>query len=56
MQLLLSKNVNEELEEIARIKRIVSKSKLNGEQAEKLSDEVNLSLAERYSKLLKSGK
>ncbi|MBI2045526.1 hypothetical protein HYT23_05710 [Candidatus Pacearchaeota archaeon] len=53
-QLLLSKKVNVELEEIARIKRIVSKSKLTEEQADKLADEVNLSLAKRYSELLKS--
>ncbi len=53
-QLVISKKLNEELEELARIKRIASKSKLRQEQADKLSDEINLSLAERYAKLSKS--
>ena len=52
-ELAISRKLNEELEELARMKRIVSKSKLTEEQANKLSDEINFSLAKRYSKLLK---
>jgi len=36
-----------------RLKKIVSKSKLTQEQADKFSDEVNLSLAKRYEGLLR---
>ncbi|MBS3077028.1 hypothetical protein J4233_02030 [Candidatus Pacearchaeota archaeon] len=53
-QLVVSKKINEELERLACVERIVSKSKLTQEQADKLSDEVNLSLAKRYQGLLKS--
>lgn len=52
-QLIIFRKLNEEFEELTRIKRIISKSNLSQEQADKLSDEINLSLADRYSKLLK---
>lgn len=52
-QLAVEKRFREELEEIARIRRIVSKSKLTQEQADRLADEVNKSLAKRYEKLLR---
>ena len=38
------------------VERIVSKSKLTQEQADKFSDKVNISLAKRYEKLLKGKK
>ena len=53
-QLAISRKLNEELEELARIKRIVSKSKLTEEKATELSNEVNVSLAKRYERLSKS--
>ena len=42
--------------EIERFRKIVAKSKLTEGQAKKLADEVSLSLAKRYEKLLKKGK
>ena len=42
--------------EIERFRNIVAKSKLTEGQAKKLADEVSLSLAKRYEKLLKEGK
>jgi len=42
--------------ELEKFKKIVSKSKLTQEQADKLSDEINISLAKRYEKLLKGDK
>ena len=52
-QLVIGRRLKEEFEELARIKRIVTKSKLTQKQAEKLADEVSLSLAKKYEKLLK---
>lgn len=52
-QIAVEKRFNEELEEIARIRRIVSKSMMTQEQADKLALEVNKSLAKRYEKLSK---
>jgi len=52
-QLAVEKKIREELEEIARIERIVSKSKMTQEQADSLADEVNESLSKRYAKILK---
>jgi len=52
-QLAVEKRLREELREIARIERIVSKSKMTQEQADSLADEVNRSLSKRYAKLLK---
>ena len=53
-QLVVARKLNEELEELARIKRIVSKSKLTEEKAAELSNEANVSLAKRYERLSKS--
>ncbi|MBS3097698.1 hypothetical protein J4209_02775 [Candidatus Woesearchaeota archaeon] len=52
-QLAVEKRLKEEFEELARLKRIVSKSKLTEEQAKELADDVNLSLAKKYKGLLK---
>jgi hypothetical protein len=52
-QLAVEKKIREELEEIARIERIVSRSKMTQEQADSLADEVNESLSKRYAKILK---
>lgn len=40
-------------EDFERFKAIVAKSKLTEEDAKELADEVNMSLAKRYEKLLK---
>ena len=52
-QLVVARKLKEELEELVKIKRIVSKSKLTEEQADELANEVNLSLADRYKSLSK---
>lgn len=52
-QLVIGRRLKEEFEELSRIKRIVTKSKLTQEQAEKLADEVSLSLAKRYEDSVK---
>ncbi len=52
-QLLVNRELNEKLEELTRIKKIISKSKLTEEKAKELSDEVNISLAKRYKRLVK---
>ena len=52
-QLAIQKRLLEEFDELVRIEKIVSKSKLTEEQAKELADEVNLSLAKRYERLLK---
>ena len=52
-QLVVEKRLKEELEELARLKRIVDKSKLTQEQANKLADEVSLALAKRFKRSLK---
>ncbi|HJH27388.1 MAG TPA: hypothetical protein C5S37_11665 [Methanophagales archaeon] len=46
-QLLFSRFLRRELEEIREIEAIVSKSKLTEEQAKELADEVSLSIAKR---------
>ena len=46
-QLLFSRFLRRELEEIREIESIVSKSKLTEEQAKELADEVSLSIAKR---------
>ena len=43
-------------EDFERFKRIVSKSKLTEDDANRLSDEVNVSLSKRYVELLKRNK
>ena len=52
-QVAVEKRMSNELERLAALKRIADKSKLTQEQADKLADEVNISLAERYDKLSK---
>lgn len=52
-QLAIGKILKEKFERLLIIKSIVDKSKLTQEQADELSDEINLSLAKRYEKLLK---
>ena len=42
------------LQRFEKVEEVLSKSKLTQEDADKLSDEANLSLAKRYEKLLKS--
>lgn len=52
-QLAVEKRLKEEFDELVRLKRIVSKSKLTEEDVEELSEEVGTALANR---LLKSRK
>lgn len=51
--LAVSRLVKQELDRLARLKRIVSKSKLTEEKALELSDKISESLAKRYEKLAK---
>ncbi len=51
--LAVSRLVKQELDRLARLKRIVSKSKLTEEKALELSDKISESLAERYETLVK---
>ncbi|MBI2449246.1 hypothetical protein HYV49_03030 [Candidatus Pacearchaeota archaeon] len=53
-QLLVARKLNEELEELTKLERILARSKLTEESAQKLSNEVNKALSERYIALLKS--
>jgi len=52
-QLAVEKRLKEEFEELAKIKRIAAKSELTEKQAKELADDVNLSLAKKYTRLLK---
>ncbi len=52
-QLALERRIKEELSEIVRLKKIVSKSQLTEEDVQKLSDETNIDLSEKYESLLK---
>ena len=52
-KLIKSEEIEDELNEL---RRIVAKSKLTQEQADKLSDETNWSLAKRYHKLISGEK
>ena len=52
-QLAVEKRLKEEFKELARLKKIAAKSKLTEKQAKKLADEVNLSLAKKYKRLLR---
>lgn len=52
-QLAVEKRLKEEFDELARLKRIASKSKLTEEDVEELSEEVGTALTDR---LLKSKK
>lgn len=51
-QLAVEMRLNEELEELARLKRIADKSELTEEQAKALADEVDVALAERFKRSL----
>jgi len=51
--LAISRLVKQELDRLARLKRIVSKSKLTEVKALELSDKISESLAERYEALVK---
>jgi len=48
-QLVVEKRLKEEFEELARLKKIVSKSKLTEKDVEELSEEVGVALTERLS-------
>lgn len=50
--LLVNKALKEKLERAARFRRIISKSKMTQEQADKLAEEINRGMAKRYEKLL----
>ena len=52
-QLLFSRFLRRELEEIREVESIVSKSKLTEEQAKELADEVSLAIAKRLLKIEK---
>ena len=52
-QLVVRRTLKRELEEILELKRIISKSKLTGEDVEELSDKINESLAKRFRGSLK---
>ena len=52
-QLIVEKRLKEEFDELVKLKRIVSKSKLTEKDVEELSEEVGIALSER---LLKSNK
>ena len=49
-QLAVEKRIREELNELARLKKIVSKSRLTEKDAKLLAEEVDKSLADRFSK------
>lgn len=53
-QLAVSRKLNEELERLARVERIIAKSELSEKDVQELTDETNMALAERYERLLKS--
>lgn len=52
LSLLASRLVKEEFERLARLRRIVSKSKLTEEKALEISAKISKSLAKRYEKML----
>ncbi|KXB05662.1 hypothetical protein AKJ50_00350 [candidate division MSBL1 archaeon SCGC-AAA382A13] len=52
LTLMANKLVKEELERLARLKRITSKSELTEKRAAELSTKVSESLAKRYEKML----
>ncbi|MCX6665854.1 MAG: hypothetical protein NT038_07355 [Euryarchaeota archaeon] len=51
LSLLANRVVNEKFERLARLKRIVSKSKLSEKKAAEISGKINKSLAKRYEEL-----
>ena len=52
-QLVIARKLQEELEKSAKIKRVISKSKLTQKQADELAEETNTELAKIYEKLSK---
>ncbi len=50
-QSIVQRKLKEEFDEIAEVKRIISKSQMTQEQADALSDEVNWALSKRYQRL-----
>lgn len=51
LSLVVSKLLKERLARLARLERIVSKSKLSEEKAREIADGINLSLSKEYDKL-----
>ncbi len=50
--LLISKALKGKLEKAARFRRMVSKSKMTQEQADRLADEIDRAMAKRYEKFV----
>lgn len=50
-QIIVDRAVNEELERLRQLKKIVSRSKLTAKDIEELSDKANEALSARYRKL-----
>ena len=46
--ILIGKIVKSKLDNISRLKRVVSKSKLTGKDVDEFSDKINISLSKRY--------
>jgi|YelNatPaOPRAMG01_1025707.scaffolds.fasta_scaffold69885_3 hypothetical protein len=51
LSLVVSRLLKEKLTRIARLEKIISKSKLSEEKAREIADEINLSLSKEYDKL-----
>lgn len=51
LSLVVSKLLKERLAKLARLEKIVSKSKLSEGKAREIADEINLSLSEEYDRL-----
>ena len=51
LSMAVSKLIKDNFERLARLKRIISKSKLTEEKASEISDKINASLAKRYESL-----
>jgi len=51
LSIIINKLLKNELSKIIRFKQIVSKSQLTEEKAEKLADEISISLTKRYEKM-----
>jgi hypothetical protein len=54
--ILLNEMIKSKLEEISRLKKIVSKSKLTQKDVEELSDKVNTALAKRFDEYVRGKK
>ena len=51
LSIIINKLLKNELSKIIMFKQIVSKSQLTEEKAEKLADEISISLTKRYEKM-----